>query len=499
MAKLLVLATGPLLEAGVGLFGAHGLRTWHLTRPLLDAGHEVRLFTIPMYDPADPSQRTAGVVERSYQGFAYHAFTNCDDRHNIARLEEEARRFSPDALIGVNAYPCAVLAKVNFRAPLWADLNGSATIEGQIKARNDASDALLGHAWEMEKASLRRADRFSTVSERQMYLLCGQLSAVGRMNRHTFDYPFASVIPNAFNPVFTDSAAARSGTLRIRGGLVPEDAFVLLWSGGYNAWTDYAVLQRALEMAMEACPRLHYVATGGPVAGHDDVSYPRFRESLARSPFAARFHLLGWIDAGELPGVMAQSDLGIQVDAPNFETLFGARNRTINMMAAGLPVLTTPGAEISDELIAAGCVASPGARSGAEALAREIIALYEDRDRLRDLAERGRRYVLEHFSYERTTRPLLEWATSPGFAPDNQARLELAGADGEADGNPFAFPLNPIEELVTAGEAALWERRLSPEQLDEHRNRYRSPLQKLVRRLIGPERYARLRALRRRS
>ncbi len=489
MSKLLVLGTGPLLEPGVGLFGAHGLRTSHLTRPLIAAGHEVMLFTVPMHDPDDPKQQHAGIEDRQFDGYPYTAFTNGDERHNLRRLQEAVGTFVPDAMIGVNTYPSALLSGLNCRAPLWADLNGSATMEGQAKARNDRSDALLGHSWKMERASLRRADMFSVVSRRQMYLLCGQLSAVGRMNQHTFNYAFAEVIPNAYNPLFTDAESKKPGSM-IRGERIPDDAFVLLWSGGYNAWTDFSVLERALVMAMEACPNLYFVSTGGAVAGHDDLSYARFVEAVARTTYAERFCFLGWIDAGEVPKVMAQADLGLQLDSRNFETLFGARNRTINMMAGGLPVITTAGAEISDELIAAGCVEScrPGS---AEDLARKIVMLSRDRSRLKDLAMRGRAHVLEYYSYERTTIGLVDWAMAPEIAPDNCVKLEKAAPEKY----PYALALNPIEEeqaLLDRIDAVGLEGALQdPDDL------FRSPLQKLTRRVIGATFYDRLRAVRR--
>lgn len=479
MAKILVLGTGPLLESGVRNFSAHCLRTWHLTKPLLDAGHDVRLFTMPIYSDQPETQLQSGAEKKSYEGFGYTAFLNSSDAFNIAYLNEFCASFKPDALVGINSYPCDVLARVDCIAPMWADLNGSVIIEGQVKAAVYGNNSLLGFYWDMEASPLRRADKFSVVSMRQLYALHGELASVGRLNRHTFDTTFAVHVPNAYNPFFTDPKNRELAKLKLRGGKVPEDAFVLLWSGGYNSWTNVHELMQSVERAMEACPKLHYVSTGGAIPGHDDLTYPEFQSLARRSKFRERFHLLGWTDPANLPLIYAESDLGLCVDAKNTETMFGARNRTVNMLAAGLPVLTTRGAEISDELVAGGYAI--GCESGDPALlAEKIIEAYNSRESLPALGAKGRDYVLEQFSYERTTRELVAWAEAPAFAPDNQLKIRQA----EPGANPFAIATNPIEMKLARMNA------------NGGYANGRSRVKRLVERTVGVERYGKLRFLR---
>ncbi len=485
MSKILALGTGPLLESGVRSFSAHCLRTWHLVKPLLDAGHEIALFTIPIYTDRPETQIEPRTDEKQFEGLRYHAFNNCDDRFNLARLNEAAASFRPDALLGINSYPCALLSKVQSIVPMWADLNGSVVVEGQIKAAVYGNNSMLGFYWNMEETPLRRADKFSAVSVRQQYALLGELGSVGRMNRHTFAYPFATHIPNAFNPHFADPAGREGGKLNLRGKIVPQEAFILLWSGSYNSWTNIEILLSGVEQAMRVCPNLHYVSTGGPIHGHDDLTYPRFKQMARSGEFKERFHLLGWIDAAELLPLYAQADLGLCVDSGNYETMFGARNRTINMMAAGLPVLTTTGAEISEELVRAGC--ARGCKvDDAEDLARAIKDAYDYRSDLPSLGAKGREYVLDHFTYEQTTRELIAWAAKPEFAPDNKVKIERATAGI----NPFAVPTNPIEENRAKLETP-------PPSTNGSANGSTHPLKQAVEQIIGTERYDKLRFLRR--
>lgn len=507
MSKILVVGTGPLLEKGVRSFSAHCLRTWHLVQPLLAAGHEIRLFTLPIYSDEPETQLHRGVEDRVYDGLAYQAFRNCDDGFNQARLLEAAREFRPDALLGINSYPSRMLADCPYPAPMWADLNGSVVIEGQVKAAVYGNNSMLGFYWAMEEAPLRRCDKFSAVAMRQLYALHGELAAVGRLNRHTLNYTFAGHIPNAHNPAMADIAlrplAELAPVREVRGKLIPENAFVVLWSGGYNAWADLDFLLAGLEGAMEACPDLYFVSTGGPIHGHDDLTYPRWQKMTRRSRFHDRIKLLGWIDAEQVPSVWKQADLGLCVDARNFETMFGARNRTINMLAAGLPVLTTTGAEISEELTRAGC-ALPCGSDSPDQLAQALIRAAGDRDGLRAVAERGRAYTLQHFTYASTTRELLAWMAAPEFAPDNLVKLRKAGIIANAPGseaprptaeaaaavvaNPFYSPANPIEDRVARMDA--------PPPAVPHEPGPVERVKRGVEGLIGPERYSKLRFVR---
>ncbi len=485
MSRILAVGTGPLFEKGVRNFSAHCLRTWHFVKPMLDAGHEVALYTLPIFSDQQDLVIVSGVEKKEIEGFEYSAFKDCKDEFNLRVLNEACQSFRPDAMVGINSYPCSVLPRVSYVAPLWADFYGSVVFEGQAKSFVCQNNAKLGVYWNMERVALRRADRFSTVSMRQLYALHGELAAVGRMNRHTFSHRFATCIPSAYNPFLADLANREKGSLDIRGEKTPDDAFILLWSGGYNAWTDADVLFQGVESAMERCSDLHYVSTGGRIYGHDDMTYPRFREMVQGSRFTDRFHLLGWIDSHDLPRVYDQADLGLCVDSENLETMFGARTRLVSMLVAGLPALTTSGSEISDELIDAG-VCLGCAQNGPQALADAIVNACSQRADLPQLGENGREHVLDRFNCETTTKEFLEWAAAPEFAPDNQVKIERAAGQS----NPFETAANPIEtEQARLESSAIGGAPGQPKSFFE-------PMKRLAERVVGKTAYNKLRFLR---
>ena len=423
MKKILAIGSGPLLEKGVKKIGGHCLRTWHFVKPLLDDGHRVSLVTLPIPDRARPPEMFRESSEkRKYEGLPYIAFLKEDPEYLYPFLSSEIDRFKPDCIIGVNTHPSGVAAKAAAHTPLWADLNGWAMAEGQTRARLDGSDKFLHHFWRDERDSARRADRFSTVTKNQKYALMGELAALGRFNRHTFDYPFAEVVENAVNPMFTQPAPSEYAA-ELKGDKIPRDAFVVLWSGGFNTWTDVNLLYEALSTAMEKDERIYFVSTGGSIDGHDEKTYTDFHKLLAASPFRKRFFLLGWVEAEYLPGIYAESDIGINVDAVNYETLFGARNRITNMLAAGLPVVTTLGTEISHtirkkDLGRATPLGDP------RAFAEAILELSSNKFLIREMSEKVKDYALEKYSYEYTTKPVREWVQNPEPAPDNQAKIK---------------------------------------------------------------------------
>jgi glycosyltransferase involved in cell wall biosynthesis len=429
MSKLLLIGLGPLFEKGVRNFGGQCLRTWCFAKPLIDDGHQVLLITLPIYDPNDPAMHQAGLVRRQKDGLEYFAFTNLDFAFVQEHLLEVARSFKPDAIFAINSLPAWIASQLPLRVPLWTDLFGYEMAEKQGRAAWTGDTKALLRAWQVESLVARRADKLSTVSRPQLHALLGEMAGLGRLNQHTFHYHFAHHVPIAYHPVFSgeetlesdDAEAANSGAI-LRGRVVPEDAFIVLWSGGYNYWTDPQFLFALLETLMTADPRIHYVSTGGAIEGYNTQTYEQFVGRIQTSSFRDRCHLLGWVPAEQLPGMYREADVGLNIDEPNYETLFGGRNRINNMMAAGLPVVTTRGSEVSQMIAEADCgiVCPPG--SVADIVAG-ILEMLRSPDRQRDLARRSREYALNAFSPHRLTAPALEWARKPSLAPDNEEKL----------------------------------------------------------------------------
>ena len=165
--------------------------------------------------------------------------------------------------------------------------------EKQGQAARTKCDDHLVEAWRKESLVARRADKLSTVSRPQLHALLGEMASIGRLNRFTFHYHFAHHIPEACHPAFLVPIDPKANPV-LRGPVVPPDAFVILWSGGYNYWTDPKFLFDFIEGAMAADSRIHYVSTGGAIEGYNNETYNEFVKHVETSTHRDRYHLLGW-------------------------------------------------------------------------------------------------------------------------------------------------------------------------------------------------------------
>jgi glycosyltransferase involved in cell wall biosynthesis len=252
------------------------------------------------------------------------------------------------------------------------------------------------------------------------------MASVGRLNRHTFNYHFGAHIPNAAHrwPEPENDGAAPV----LRGPVVPEDAFVILWSGGFNLWTDIAMLVQAMDELMRQNSRVHFVSTGGKLEGVDTQTYRRFEEAVEASPHRERYHRLGWVDSSRIPRIYREANVGLNVDGPNYETFFGARNRINAMAAEGLAVCTTLGTEISEWLADGEAIAV--ARMGdPQSLVEAIEPWIEQPEQLAIYRRRAREIMERDFSYSATTRALRAWLESPTLSPDNEAKIRNSGGE----------------------------------------------------------------------
>lgn len=321
--------------------------------------------------------------------------------------------------------------------------------EAQAKCGIEQSDDLLLHFWKRQRAVLRRADRISTTGQKQMYAVIGELDSLGRLGYRNSAHSFCSVMPEAADSMFLE-VTQPVAEKRYRGSLFPDDTFAVLWSGGYNTWTDVHALAASLTLAMEQVPRLRFVSTGGAIPGHNEGTYPEFINLMKRSGFEDRCHFLGWIEGSEIPQLYAECDLGLNIDGLNYETLLGGRNRLTSMMAAGLPILTTIGTEFS-EIIADNRLGYTVRLGNIQEYADAMIRASKISPERRQLGQRARAYLKEHYLPSIVTKPLQRWAANPTMAPDNLAKLE---AHPEAR-RLSDIALNPLEAEALALEKGL--------------------------------------------
>ena len=420
--RVLVIGFAPLPFEREQRLGALCFRTWHVTQALLAAGHEVTLVGCRMAAAYRDESRRPPVLRFRGSSFTYYS---AEPRvfEAGALLQSICDRERPEAIVAVHAYGAWAASRLASDVPLWADLNGSAMTEAQARAAVAGDEGAMAEAWERERAALARADAFSVVSMRQKYAVIGELAALGRLTGRNYGEDAVHYMPNAI-----ENEPYRHQERVLRGSVIGGADFAVLWAGGYNTWTDVDTLFEGVVGAMRQEPRVRFVSLGGAMPGRDEETFYRFRKKAEESEFASRFVFVGWVPTERVPNYYFECDAGINIDRFSYEMLIGCRYRILDMLRAGLPVITTLGTEIShivrDEEL--GVTFAPG---DAEGLTKAILGLARDEPKRRRCAERGKEYVFERRVVAEVMRPLQRWAKEPKASPD---RLTLAAQAGAA-------------------------------------------------------------------
>lgn len=445
MPRVMIVGAGPLPRPNSTVFSAGALRTRQLLDALLPAGFTVNLFTLPALNGHAPENAVPAMLPDNFEGLTYQRFTNVDSEFAIRALAEQARQLQPDALLGVGSYPAYLAAMLPTTIPLWVDFHGHWMSEAQGRSVADGNDARLPEAWAIERALVRRLDKFSAISRPLLHLVLGELASVGRFNQFTYHYQFGHHLPMGAwrwpQPSNQTPAGETQGPV-LRGPIVPTDAFVVLWGGPFESWSDPATLVAALNPLMEQYPTVHCVMTGGRMEGVARPPQQVFEELIEQAPTKDRYHLLGPVESEQLAQIYREADLGVVLDGRNYETLFGAHWRIAAMSAERLALALTPGTELG-EWLEDSRAALPVAMGDVVGLTEAIEPWIEQREELARLGTKARQFMEDNCAPMDLGQRLSAWLREPKLAPDNHAKLEL---DGTVVTDLNAVYLNGLEE-----------------------------------------------------
>ncbi|MEM2956390.1 MAG: glycosyltransferase [Candidatus Pacearchaeota archaeon] len=432
MSKILIIGHNPL-PFEKGRLWSGGIRTWHLTKALMEGGHKICL--IGVHKDEKEFNEKPKTKNKLNENLIYYSFSY--DKIRESRIIQKIHdKFNPDCIIGINSLPSKIASEIKTDKPFWADLNGWAMAEMQAKSATCKSNMPLKYAWYLEKPVIKKADIFSVVSIPQKYVLIGELASIGRLNKETYRYDFVHYIPNSI-----DKEKFKHEKIIFRNKFSKKD-FVILWAGGYNTWADVDTLFNALEKAMSINKRIKFVSTGGKIKSQDELTFSKFLEKVEKSKFKDNFLFLGWLPTQDVKNCYFEADIGINTDRNIYETEIGARNRFLDMMKAGLPIVTSLKSEISS-IIKDNKIGYTYKIENADELANLIIKLSKTpKKELQKIGKKAQNYTFKNFTYEKTAKPLLEWAKNPKHSPDYKKRIKLT--------NLFWFIFSKIEKYPSA-------------------------------------------------
>jgi glycosyltransferase involved in cell wall biosynthesis len=166
-------------------------------------------------------------------------------------------------------------------------------------------------------------------------------------------------------------------------------------------------------------PKLHYVSVGASTYGAPEDVYTRLLTLIDGSRFRDRYHMQGWQPWQEIPRYYAESHVGLNIDAMHYETIYGTRTRLVEMIAGGLPVITTEGTELS-YLLQASRAALTFEVGRWEQLGAQILRLARNEALRAEMARAALHSAQSEFSFAKTTECLRSWVESPALAPDRR-------------------------------------------------------------------------------
>ena len=430
--RLLVFGWSPLPFENERMNYAPGTRSWQFAAALAAEGHLVVLACAPIPGATFAPPPACELAEKSGVLLL---------RLELAAIENPAERarliaaVAPDALIGAAPGPSLWAASCARELPLWVDFFGDPLAEGQAREAIYPELETFG-AYSLQVAALlRRGDAFSAVSQRQRLALIGQLGLAGRLRGEAAGHELVAVLPCAAENSVAPAAAELPAA---------ADDFVVFWSGGFNTWCDVPTLVAGLETAMDAEPRLRFVATGGEITGHDDRTAAQLRQLVAASRHRDRFALLGQVPLAEADAWLRRADLTLITEKKLYERELGSSGRVSAWLAAGKAILCANCSELAAELAAAELVLTYAAED-ADSLGRSLVAAASSRNQLRELAARASAYAEKHLGYAATTAPLRAWARAPHRSP---------AASGTASAPDRRFLVQAEAEALT-GQLAL--------------------------------------------
>lgn len=412
MTRLLVFGLCPLPTENTSKNFGPGIRAWQFIKPLLETGTEITLIAqrIPFIYPEDTPDE---VIHRD-DCFTYYNFSE-KQFLDIRRIQEIHDRFQPDAILAATIFASSPLKNLNTECPVWIDLFGHVMAEAQAKVFRYNDNSFIDHFLKHEIQALKTGDIFSTVSKAQGFATVGELGLLKRLTAETTGYEFCHTIPCAMDPeLYTHDRKM------VRGTPIPEDDFIILWSGGYNTWTDIETLFDGLEYAMARNDSIWFVSTGGQIDGHDEITYPAFLEKIRQSRFRDRFIMQGWINREDVHNYYFEANIGINIDRFMYEGMFGSKNRVLDWLRAGLPSLIGELCELSYELPKQG-LAYSYPLGDAQKLGETILSLAATPKEVAETGRKAQAYGLNNLTFHKTTESFRNWLDSPLHAPDSKS------------------------------------------------------------------------------
>ena len=293
--------------------------------------------------------------------------------------------FKPKAVSGLAQ---VLIARRRDRPAIVLDLDDWEGRDGW--SRNEDYARPLVELFEIqERVGMRRCEAF-TAASRLLAERAGEMAA---------DRP-ALHIPNGFDPAAYETwAADRVGSAFRRSlGIRSDERLILIYTRFFDYdLDDWATLIRTIA---ERSAKARFLVLGAGKFGQErDLA-----ADMRIGGLADRMSFLGWLPFADIPSALAAADLALMPLADTVANRAKCSPRYVDLMFAGVPVVTTPVGEALT-FISDGETGFVAADASPEAVAESVLQALKA-DGAAQVRDRARSRAVEELSWERLTAPL---------------------------------------------------------------------------------------------
>ena len=313
--------------------------------------------------------------------------------------------------------------------PIAVDLYVPSLLEGLVWHDQDDWNSWIPAYEEYLRVQLellRVGDFFFCASERQRDYWLGWLHAQKQINPHTYrDDPSLRKLIDVVPFGLPDNRPPEHKPVLkgIHPG-IPEDSFLLLWGGGLWDWLDPLTLIRAVALLIPHHPelRLFFMGTRHPDAVVSGMKMADQAIALSQqlSLFNRNVFFNDWVPYHERINYLQEADLGVVSHLEQIETHFSFRTRILDCIWVGLPIVTTQGDSLAEEVVKAnvGLSVPPGDVSALAQAIETFIARGRGA-----IGQNDWEKIRGKFFWKNVVGPLLNFCERPCAAPDKSFYL----------------------------------------------------------------------------
>jgi glycosyltransferase involved in cell wall biosynthesis len=285
---------------------------------------------------------------------------------------------------------------------------------------------------------IRAADFIICASEKQKDFWLGWLSALGRVNPYTVhdDPTLAKLIEVVPFGLPREAPVHRRQVLKGVYKTIAAEDKVILWGGGIWNWLDPYTLIKAMALISDTHPdiKLLFMGVKSPnsASAKMETAAKAIKLSQELGLYDRQVFFNDWAPYQERENYLLEADIGANLHLSHIETRFSFRTRFLDYIWARLPILTTEGDIMSDEVARWG-LGKVVKNDDADRVSQALVELLTTPD-LRQQYQPRFEQIRVRYEWETVMAPLIKFCEAPYRAADKHylKRITLAEAGTSA-------------------------------------------------------------------